>query len=92
MGAQHIDANHCFDPFFRRQPFDKLLDRDLPARLAKIFDPPLHHCEVTRYILLAQANESTIVKKGKRGKGDQRGQSAFSRKAMSAIVEEMCDA
>jgi hypothetical protein len=43
MGAQHIDANHCFDPFFRRQPIDKLLDRDPPARLTKIFDPPLHH-------------------------------------------------
>jgi hypothetical protein len=40
------------------------LDRDPPARLTKIFDPPIHHCDVTRYILLVQANESTILKKG----------------------------
>jgi hypothetical protein len=44
------------------------MDRDPSARLAKIFDPPIHHCDVTRYILLVQANESTILKKRKEEK------------------------
>jgi hypothetical protein len=76
MGSQHIDANHGFDLFFGRQVIDKLLDWNPSARLAKIFDPPIHDRMLQDISCVLNGMTICAKRKGQNG-GEQgaRGQS-----------------